>query len=126
MGDVTVRIYERVKFNNRWTRVPVPVPERRTRDGKLLLKDDRRGIFQLSWYENRKKQFQEVKCRISDRELPFLSEAIAQAEDKAWFLSNQHRQVADPTKDDTARKTLAMEVNAYLVAKSRRWARCSL
>ena len=98
--------------------MPVPVPERRTRDGKLLLKDDRRGIFQLSWYENRKKKFQEVKCSISDRELPFLSEAIAQAEDKAWFLSNQHRQVTDPTKDDTARKTLAMEVNAYLVAKS--------
>jgi hypothetical protein len=98
MGDVTVRIYERVKFDNRWTRVPVPVPERRTRDGKLLLKDDRRGIFQLSWYENRKKQFQEVKCRVSDRELPFLSEAIAQATDKSWFLSNQHRQVIPSTK----------------------------
>jgi integrase len=118
MGDVTVRIYERVKFDNRWTRVPVPIPERRTHDGKLLLKDDRRGIFQLSWYENRRKQFQEVKCRVSDRELPFLSEAIAQAEDKAWFLSNQHRQVADPTQNEIAGKKLASEAAMYLESKS--------
>ena len=118
MGDVTVRIYERVKFDSRWTRMPVPVPERRTREGKLLLKDDRRGIFQLSWYENRKKQFQEVKCRVSDRELPFLSEAIAQAADKSWFLSNQYRQVADPTQSEIARKKLASEAAMYLEAKS--------
>jgi len=118
MGDVTVRIYERVKFDNRWTRMPVPVPERRTRDGKLLLKDERRGIFQVSWYEHRKEQFQEVKCRVSDRELPFLSEAIAQAEDKAWFLSNHHRQIADPTQNGIARKKLVVEVAPYIAAKS--------
>src|ERR1700722_1059990 len=118
MGDVTVRIYERVKCDSRWTRMPVPVPERRTREGKLLLKDDRRGIFQLSWYEHRKKQFQEVKCRVSDRELPFLAEGIAQGADKSWFLSNQYRQVADPTQSEIARKKLASEAAMYLEAKS--------
>ena len=55
MGTVTVSIYERVKSNGKWTRVHVRPPQGRKRDGKLFLKDDRQGKFQLSWYENRQK-----------------------------------------------------------------------
>ncbi len=73
MGTVLVSIYERIKYNSKWTRVHVHPPEGRKRDGKLFLKDDRQGKFQLSWYENRQKQWQGVKGRVSGRELPFLS-----------------------------------------------------
>src|ERR1035437_9903013 len=100
MGTVTVSIYERVKSNGKWTRVHIQPPQGRKRDGKLFLKDDRQGKYQLSWYENRQKQWQDVKGRASDRELPHVSDAVVQADDKSWFLSNRHRQVADPTSVD--------------------------
>jgi hypothetical protein len=80
---------------------------------KAVLKDDRQGKFQLSWYENRQKQWQDVKGRVSDRELPYLSDAVAQADDKLWLLSNRHRQVADPTSEKTRRKKMAVEVQRY-------------
>ena len=87
MGTVTVAIYERVKFNSKWTRVHVLPPQGRKRDGKLFLKDDRQGKFQLSWYEDRQKQWQQVKSRVSDRKLPYPSDAVTQAEDKSWYPS---------------------------------------
>jgi integrase len=118
MGTVTVAIYERVKSNGKWTRVHVPPPQGRKRDGKLFLKDDRQGKFQLSWYENRQKEWQKVKSRVSDRELPYLSDAVTQAEDKSWYLSNRHRQVSDPTSADSGRKKLGLEVCCYIEAKS--------
>jgi hypothetical protein len=83
MGTLTVSIYERVKSDGKWTRVHVRPPQGRKRDGKLFLKDDRQGKLQLSWYENRQKQWQDVKERGRDRELPYPSDADAQAEDKA-------------------------------------------
>jgi integrase len=118
MGTVTVSIYERVKSNGKWTRVHIQPPQGRKRDGKLFLKDDRQGKYQLSWYENRQKQWQDVKGRVSDRELPYLSDAVVQADDKSWFLSNRHRQVADPTSVDSGRKKLGVEILRYLDAKS--------
>jgi hypothetical protein len=48
MGEIKVAIYERVKRDGKWTRVPVEMPEGRKRDGRLFLKDDREGKFQLS------------------------------------------------------------------------------
>jgi len=84
----------------------------------LYLKDDRRGVFQLSWYEERQKQWQNVKGRVSENELPFLSDAITQAKDKSWFLNNRDRRVYDPTTDVVERKKLSVEVPRYLEAKS--------
>ena len=58
VGEIKVTIYERVKRDGDWTREPVEIPAGRRRDGRLLLKDDRQGKFQLSWYEKRIKQWQ--------------------------------------------------------------------
>ena len=96
MGTVTVSIYERVKFNGKWTRLHIQPPQGRKRDGKLFLKDDRQGKYQLSWYENRQKQWQDVKGRVSDRELPYPSDAAAQAEDKSCYLSNRRTSTSSP------------------------------
>jgi len=60
VGEIKVTIYERVKLGNDWTRVRVEVPKGRRRDGRLLLKDERQGEFQLSRYEKRGKKFQNV------------------------------------------------------------------
>jgi hypothetical protein len=81
MRDIKVKIYERVKLDGKWTRRPVELPDRRKRDGKLFVHQNRQGKFQISWYENRIKQWQEVP---SNEELPFLSDAVAEAEKKAW------------------------------------------
>jgi hypothetical protein len=112
-----VAIYERVKFGDKWGRKKVKLPPLK-RDGKLFLKDDRQGIFQLSWYEARRKQWQNVKGRVSDRELPYLSDALSQAEDQSRFLNNPHSQVVGPTNDGIARKKLTLEAALYLEAKS--------
>jgi integrase len=118
MGDIKVKIYERVKLDGKWTRRPVPVPDRRKRDGRLFFHHNRQGKFQISWYENRKKQFQDAKNPASDTELPFLSDAVKLAEDKAWYFSNRHRNVADPTAEAAALKKLDQEIEAYLASKS--------
>ena len=89
MGEIKVTIYERVKLDNDWTRVSVEVPEGRRRDGRLLLKDERQGKFQLSWYEKRRKKWQHVTNPNDKQQLPNLSQALAQADDKSWFLNNQ-------------------------------------
>jgi hypothetical protein len=115
MGEIKVKIYERVKLDGKWTRRPVETPDRRKRDGKLFVHHNRQGKFQISWYENRMKQWQEVP---SNEELPFLSDAVAEAEKKAWYLNNRHYSVTDPTLDAAARKRLDKEVSSYLDAKS--------
>src|ERR1700728_4716958 len=93
---IKVTIYQRVKRGTKWGRKRVAIPPLK-KDGTLFLEDDRQGIFQLCWHESRQKQWQNVRGRVSDRELPFLSDAISQAEDKSWFLNNRDRRVYDPT-----------------------------
>jgi len=115
MGEIKVKIYERVKTDGKWTRRPVEVPDRRKRNGKLFVHQDRQGKFQISWYEQRIKQWQEVS---SNEELPFLSDAVAEAEKKAWYLNNRHYNVIDPTLEAVARKRLDKEISGYIQAKS--------
>src|SRR5262250_171970 len=109
MGEITVTIYERVKLDGKWTRVRVEIPSGRKRDGRLFLKDDRQGKFQLSWYEERRKKWQHVTNPTDEEQLPYLSHALKQADDKSWFLNNRHRNVDDPTAPAAARKKLADE-----------------
>lgn len=118
MGEIKVTIYERVKLDNKWTRVRVEIPEGRKRDARLFLKDDRHGKFQLSWYEKRSKKWQDVTNPNDEQQMPQLSHAIKQADDKSWFLNNRHRNIADPTVAAAARKKLADEIPSYLEAKS--------
>lgn len=40
MSDITVSIYGRVKLDNKWTRVPVEIPDGRKRNSRPLLKGD--------------------------------------------------------------------------------------
>ena len=115
--EFRVAIYERVKCGDKWGRKMVELPALK-RDGTLYLKHDRQGIFQLSWYEARRKQWQNVKGRVSDRELPYLSDALSQAEDQSRFLHNPHSQVAGSTNNGIARKKLTLEAALYLEAKS--------
>ena len=114
---IKVTIYQRVKYGTKWGRKRVAIPPLK-KDGTLFLKDDRQGIFQLCWHENRQKQWQNVKGRVSENELPFLSDAITQADDKSWFLNNRDRRVHDPTTDVVERKKLSVEVPRYIEAKS--------
>lgn len=116
--EIKVTIYERVKRDNSWTRVRVEVPEGRRRDGRLLLKDEREGKFELSWYEKRSKKWLRVTNPNDEQQLPLLSHAIQQTDDKAWFLNNRHRNVTDPTATSASRKKLADEITSYLDAKS--------
>jgi hypothetical protein len=109
MGTITVRIYERVKHAKKWSTVPVEIPKLK-KDDTLFLRGDRQRKYRISWYENRRKQWHTVKSRVSEKELPYLSDAIRQAEDKAWFLNNRQRNVTDPTVGTTARKKLADEI----------------
>ncbi len=87
MGEIKVTIYERVKLDNKWTRVRVEIPEGRKRNARLFLKDDRQGKFQLSWYEKRSKKWQHVTNPNDEQKMPQLSHAIKQADDKSWFLN---------------------------------------
>jgi integrase len=116
MGTITVRIYERVKSAKRWSTVPVEIPELK-KDGTLFLQGDRQGKYRISWYYHRKKEWQTVKSRVREKEPPWLSDAIRQASDKAWYLNNRHHNVPDPTVA-AARKKLADEILAYIDAKS--------
>src|SRR5580698_10919525 len=115
--ETSVTIYERVRYGITWRRRRVVTPPLKA-NGALYLKDDRQGIFQLSWYENREKRWQKVKGRVSDREQPFLSDAIAQAREKSWFLNNRERRVYDPTTNVVDRKKLSVEVPLYIQAKA--------
>ncbi len=94
MGEIKVTLYERVKLDGRWTRIPVDIPDGHRRDGRLFLKDERQGKFQLSWYEKRRKKLQDVTNLSDERQLPLLSHALKQADDKSWFLNNRHRGIS--------------------------------
>jgi hypothetical protein len=50
-----------------------------------LLKDDNQGKFELSWYEKRSKKWQRVTDPNDGQQLPYLSHAIQQADDKSGF-----------------------------------------
>lgn len=76
MGEIKVTIYERVKRDGDWTRVPVEIPAGRKRDGRLFLKDDRQGKFELSWYEKRRKKWQHVTNPNDERRLPLFYHAL--------------------------------------------------
>jgi integrase len=116
MGEIKVKIYERVKLDGKWTRLPVEIPKRK-RDGTLFLHTNRQGKFQISWYEKRKKQLQDVTPANED-ELPFLSDALVQAQKKAWYLNNRQYNVTDPTTEAASRKRLDKEISSYLDSKS--------
>jgi hypothetical protein len=60
VGEIKVTINERVKLDGRWTRILFDIPDGHRRDGRLFLKDERQGKFQLSWYEKRCKKLQDV------------------------------------------------------------------
>jgi integrase len=113
---VTVSIYERTKSNGVWNTVSVALPRLNKKTGKSFLQDDRRGKFKLSWYEGRKKKFQNVESRCQ-RELPLLSEAIDQCHEKQRYLSNRDIASKDPTVPDS-RKVLSVAIVSYLAAKS--------
>jgi hypothetical protein len=115
--ETKVSIYERGKFGAKWRRKKAAIPPLKA-NGTLYLKDDRQGVFQRSWREDRQKQWQNVKGRVSERERPFHSDAISQAEDKSWFLNYRDRRVYDPTTDVVERKKLSVEVSCYIEAKS--------
>jgi len=70
MNSVTVAIYRWVKLNAKGLEFTFCVPQDRKRDGRLFLEDDRQTKFQLSWHENRQKQWQGAKRQVDDRELP--------------------------------------------------------
>jgi hypothetical protein len=113
---ITVSIYERLKRDGNWNTVSVALPRLNKKTGQPFLQDDRRGKFKLSWYEDGRKEFQNVASR-SRGELPLLSEAIEQREDKQRYLSNRDIATKDPTIPAN-RKVLSVAIEAYLAAKS--------
>jgi hypothetical protein len=82
------------------------------------LKDERQGKFQLSWYLNRSKMWQDLTNTHDDLQLPRLSHALKQADDKSSLLNNRQRNVADPTATTSSRKKLADEIPSHLEAKT--------
>jgi hypothetical protein len=113
---ITVSIYERLKRNGGWSTVAVALPRINKKTGQPFLQDDRRGKFKLSWYEAGVKKFQNVTSR-SRGELPLLSEAIDQCEDKQRYLSNRDIATIDPTVPSD-RRVLSVAIDAYLAEKS--------
>jgi hypothetical protein len=107
--ETSIAIYERTKLGRRWLRKKVKIPPLK-KDGTLHLKDDWQGIFQLSWYEQRRKKWQNVKGRVKEDERPFLSDAIQQAKDKSTYLSDPLQQAVDQTPGPVTRKKVATEV----------------
>ncbi len=115
--DIRVTIYERVKTKGIWHEVPVRIPRIIKKDGSLFVKDERQGSFLISWYEQRKKQRQRVKGANNDRQLPWLSAAVALAKSKQWYLNNRQHNVVDPTTA-APRLTISEQIPLYLDAKS--------
>jgi len=113
---IRVSIYERVKQQGKWREVRVPIPRINKKDGSLFAKDDRQGLFIICWCEKRKKKRQAVKA--GNKRLPLLSEAVAVARNKAWYLSNrQTHPVQDPTTT-ADRPEIFEATELYLGAKS--------
>jgi hypothetical protein len=93
VANKTVKIYERVKVQEKWTDRPVSIPKLKA-DGTLYLKDDRGGKFHISWYEGKNKKWHPKTCAT-------LSDALRVKADKEWFVQNQNRPgVQDPTLPD--------------------------
>lgn len=113
--EISVTIYERVRHD-----VAPPKGRHSVAHGERHSLSERRrqSVFQLSLYENREKHRQKVKGRVSDRVLPFLSDAIAQAGEKSCLLSNRHRDVCDQTEKGSTRKKFSIEATPYIEAKS--------
>jgi hypothetical protein len=61
VANKTVKIYERVKVQGRWTDRSVSIPKLKV-DGKMYLKDDREGKFHISWYEGENKKWHPTTC----------------------------------------------------------------
>ena len=61
MVNKTVKIYERVKLQGKWTDRAVPIPKLKA-DGMMYLKDDREGKFHISWYEGKIKKWHPTTC----------------------------------------------------------------
>ena len=78
MANKTVKIYERVKLQGKWTDRAVPIPKLKA-DGMMYLKDDREGKFHISWYEGKIKKWHPTTCTT-------LSEALRVKADKEWFV----------------------------------------
>jgi integrase len=113
--EIKVSIYERAKTAGKWREIPMRVPRIIKKDGSLFAKDDRQGKFIISWCENRKKKRQAVKA---DGGLPWLSDAVALAKSKAWYLdSRKTHPVSDPTTAP-ARPEIYGQIPLYLDAKS--------
>ena len=109
--QITVSIYGRVKINGKWMEKHVSMPNT-MKDGKLFVKDQREGNFIISWYEDCKKKRQAVEGHD-------LSDAVALARSKAWYLNNcrEHPEVKDPTAT-TPRPRIEDLIPLYLEAKS--------
>ena len=109
--QITVSIYERVKINGKWMEKHILMPKT-MKDGKLFVKDQREGNFIISWYEDCKKKRQAVEGHN-------LSDAVALARSKAWYLNNcrEHPEVKDPTAT-TPRPRIEDLIPLYLEAKS--------
>ena len=88
----------------------VPMPKIK-KDGTLFVRDERTGSFMISWYEDRKKKRQAVEgTRLSD--------AVALAKSKGWYLNNRREhEVRDPTTT-AKRMRIDEQIPLYLEAKS--------
>jgi len=107
-----IAIYERIKTDGKWREVHVPTPRIIKRDGSIFAKDNHEGKFVISWYENRRKKRQAVEGTM-------LSDAVAMAQSKAWYLDSirQKRAVQDPTTA-APRPMIQDQTPLYLAAKS--------
>jgi hypothetical protein len=106
MANKSVKIYESVRAQGKWTSVSVEIAKLKP-DNTLYLKDGREGKFRISWYEGTKKQWHPTTCRN-------LGEALKVKAEKEWFLQNQNRPgVQDPTTPDS-RATIAISVERYV------------
>jgi integrase len=111
-----VTIYERVKQQGRWREVSVTMPRINKKDGSIFQKDDRQGLFIVTWCEHRRKKRQAVKG--PQGRLPYLSEAVKLADSKKWYLeSKDDHPVVDPTTAKS-RPEIHRSVDLYLEAKS--------
>ena len=108
VANKTVKIYDRVKVQGKWTDRPVSIPKLKA-DGTMYLKDDREGKFHISWYEGKSKKRHPKTCTT-------LSEALKVKADKEWFVQNQNCPgVQDPTLPD-ARLPISVAINGYIDA----------
>jgi hypothetical protein len=101
--ETRVTIYFRVKHGTKWGRKKAAIPGLKI-DGTLFLKDDRQGILRLCWHEGRQKQWQSVKGRVSENELPFLSDAITQQAGDRMRAEKAPRRLMRKVAEDKERR----------------------